>query len=893
MATFTAASAPSPVRFDLFNVADLVAGTAQQTTPTDFIIGPSMASGTIFTGSGFTYAANTFNAGTINRIERYDGGSSLFVIEGIGLPVVQFNSFVAAGNSQGFLAVVFAGADTLTGSQLDDYLQGFAGNDSILGDSAAGGGSDTLDGGLGADTMAGGDGNDFYFVDNAKDVIQGEPLTGGLDSVQSAVSYVLAANLEHLFLTGAAALNGTGNDLANQILGNAGNNILQGLGANDSIEGGIGNDKLDGGTGNDVMSGGAGNDVYTVDSTQDQVIESIEGKAGGVDSVFTSADFNLGFNIENLTLTGSADIVADGNTLNNLIVAKNDGTNTTAMFGEFGNDTIVGSADSNILDGGEGADKLTGGGGDDFYSVDNKADTVTETLAGLTGGKDTVTYFGSTGYTLGANVEGLNIGFSIGDTFGIGNDLDNTIRGSAGANTLDGRAGMDTLRGGDGDDILVVDNQFDQIDDNDGITSGGIDTVRSSVDFNLTANGTTVLGDFENLTLLGKAAIGTGNNLNNQIAGNAGNNSLSGLDGGDTLDGGAGNDTLAGGGGNDVYVIDSKFDFVNETGADTADQINSSKISVDISAVALANIENIALTGTLALSATGDNGDNVITGNSGANKLFGLGGVDTLIGGDGNDTLDGGIGSDSLIGGAGNDVYFVDGTLPGLFETIDESGGGVDTIITSAAFFNLGTSVSGNVENLILAADAGDIDVVGSTFGDKITGNDRKNLIEADQGNDTVVAGAGDDTLDGNVDFDSLDGGLGNDSIEGGLHNDTLIGGLGDDTLAGEAGDDVVNVAAGNDVAAIRSVLDGHDLITGFDGNAAGGQDTLDLTLLFDSLPPLTLEQRAGRVAILDYGATVDIRINADGDLSNGYELTVATIQTTDAIAVGQDVIVG
>jgi Ca2+-binding RTX toxin-like protein len=247
---------------------------------------------------------------------------------------------------------------------------------------------------------------------------------------------------------------------------------------------------------------------------------------------------------------------------------------------------------------------------------------------------------------------------------------------------------------------------------------------------------------------------------------------------------------------------------------------------------------------------------------------------------------------DSLVGGAGNDVYFIDGTPPGIFETIDESGGGIDTVITSAAFFNLGTSVSGNVENLILAAGAGDIDAIGSTSGDKITGNDRKNVINADQGNDTVVAGAGDDTLDGNVDFDSLDGGLGNDSIEGGLHNDTLIGGLGDDTLAGEAGDDVVNGAAGNDVVAIRSILDGHDLITGFDGNAAGGQDTLDLSQLFVGLG-LTPAQAVTRVAILDFGSTVDIRINADGNLANGYELTVATIQTADAVTVGSDVIVG
>ena len=171
MAAFTAASAPSPVRFDLFNVADLVAGTAQQAGPTDFIVGPSMASGTIFTGSGFTYSAGLFVTGTINRIERFNNPNSLFVIENIALPVPQFRAFVTAGNSQGFLAAVFAGNDTLTGSQFDDYLQGFAGNDSISGDTGPGGGNDTLDGGVGVNSLAGGAGNDFYFVDNAKDTV--------------------------------------------------------------------------------------------------------------------------------------------------------------------------------------------------------------------------------------------------------------------------------------------------------------------------------------------------------------------------------------------------------------------------------------------------------------------------------------------------------------------------------------------------------------------------------------------------------------------------------------------------------------------------------------------------------------------------------------------------
>ncbi len=168
-----------------------------------------------------------------------------------------------------------AGNDTLDGAGGNDSLIGSAGNDSLLG----GAGNDTLSGGLGTDTLAGGAGNDTYLLPSG-DVIQ-ESAGGGLDTVQSAGNAVLAAEVEQLLLTGTANVRGTGNTLANTLVGNSGNNQLSGLTQADLLQGGAGNDTLIGGSGNDTLTGGAGADVFSFDA-----------RPSGVTNRDTITDFN-------------------------------------------------------------------------------------------------------------------------------------------------------------------------------------------------------------------------------------------------------------------------------------------------------------------------------------------------------------------------------------------------------------------------------------------------------------------------------------------------------------------------------------------------------------------------------------------------------------------------
>ena len=323
------------------------------------------------------------------------------------------------------LILTGAAATNGTGNSLANRLFGNAANN-------------VLDGGAGADLLVGQAGNDTYIVDSAGDVVV-EQFNEGTDTVSSALTWVLGDNIENLTLTGTAGVNGTGNELNNVLIGNAGANVLIG---------GAGNDSLNGAAGADTMAGGLGNDSYVVDNIGDVVTELVN---EGTDLVTASLTWTLGANIENLTLSGAAAINGTGNALNN------------TLTGNGAANVLTGAAGNDVLNGGQGADTLIGGLGDDSYVVDNVGDVVTENTGE---GNDTVT--SSVNWTLSVNVENLTLTGTAAIN-GIGNATSNVITGNAGANRLDGGAGADTLIGGAGADIYVfaVGYGVDTIQEND------------------------------------------------------------------------------------------------------------------------------------------------------------------------------------------------------------------------------------------------------------------------------------------------------------------------------------------------------------------------------------------------------------------------------------------
>jgi Ca2+-binding RTX toxin-like protein len=189
--------------------------------------------------------------------------------------------------------VVASDGQVRFGTDGPDRLIGGDGSDTLSG----GGGADYLDGGAGANVLRGGLANDRYVIRSTGDVIEDEigfSQGGGIDTVESWISYTLPRNVEILRLQGAANLDGAGGAAPEALVGNTGANTLRGNGGNDVLNGKSGNDTLIGGAGADSLVGEDGADVFVflsaADSRPGQTDRDfINGFERGIDRIDLSA----------------------------------------------------------------------------------------------------------------------------------------------------------------------------------------------------------------------------------------------------------------------------------------------------------------------------------------------------------------------------------------------------------------------------------------------------------------------------------------------------------------------------------------------------------------------------------------------------------------------------
>ncbi len=444
------------------------------------------------------------------------------------------------------------------------------------------------------------------------------------------------------FATDETLTGASGNDV---LSGMGGNDVLIGLAGNDTLDGGDGDDVLIGGTGDDILIGGAGNDTA-----------SYIGAAVGV-------TVNLGTTGAQATGAGSDTISGVEN-----------------LVGSAFDDTLTGNAGANRLDGGAGNDTLNGGDGDDLLH----GGLGNNTLIGGTG-NDTATYADAlAGVTANLALGGVQVAGGSFDILSgieglVGSAFDDVLTGDTGANTIDAGAGNDYVSGGAGNDVLIggagIDTLFygdltDTVQINlasgqvNAGTQGGIDQV-SGFEIAIMGSGNDLfIGDATDNIVQGGAGDDQlfGAAGNDSLYGGIGTDQLFGGEGNDLLDGGLGTDFLNGGMGNDRYVIDNAGDQISEFGGNGIDTVVSS-----VSYVLGTDLENLMLTGTAAINATGNDGANYILGNSGNNVLAGGAGDDTIVSvtgisgikpDAGFDRVDGGSGIDTLVlGGVQSDYH--------------------------------------------------------------------------------------------------------------------------------------------------------------------------------------------------------------------------------------------
>lgn len=736
---------------------------------------------------------------------------------------------------------------------------------------------DTIDGGTGDDTMAGGEGDDHYYVDRAGDVVI-EEAGAGIDTIITSISLALTTNVENLTLADGA-VSGTGNELANRLVGNAGANTLTGLAGDDTLFGDLGDDILMGGDGSDYYTYVRGNgndtildngtdpdDVDTLRFFQDITPEDISAVRlsaastdmllvirGGGQITLADAYAGDGMPIEQILFDNgdvwtTADILALAEAAALVDAPPPDATNDEGLFWGTSNtvlpasvllrnDTDQGGSPLSIIGVSEvsvGSATVTPEGDITFdlppgYEGEVRFRyTVTNASGATASAAATILMVTNTAPTLTQPLPDQIA--TIGEAWSLG--LPGDLFTDADGDLISYFASLE-----DGSELpswLTFDTATASFTGTPPEGTNGPIAIRLQAYDGFSVSQATFTLDVSQGTSDPDQVFisGIGSDV---LTGGSGNDTflvIGNLGGLDTFIGGAGSDRIIGSMWNDTIGLANTannldgIEFIDGGMGYDRIVLTGGNDSIDLSQIVVEGVELI---------------------DAGA-------GNDIVIGSAGNDTIRGNAGDDTLLGGAGNDTFTILGNPEG-FDTFD-GGSGTDTIQASPWNDTLGlANVAGNLNGI--------------------------ELIDMGDGTDRIVLTAGNDALDLSaitvLGVELVDGGAGNDSIIGSASNDTIRGNAGDDTIVGGAGDDTFTVL-GN--------AEGHDT---FDGGTG-----FDRILGSEWNDTLALANTAGNlvgIEAIDLGGGSDkIVLTSGNDTLDLSGMIVSGVELIDAGA-GNDII--
>ena len=870
------------------------------------------------------------------------------------------------------------GMDDLYGDKGDDTLHGGMGDDELDG----GDGMDTLVGGPGADVLTGGEDDDrASFAGSMMGVavrlhtsqLMGGDAEGDSWGDMTTETYTLPdedGEMQEFEETVPDIVNLTGSGMDDILAGDSRANMIDGGGGDDKLYGGPGggDDTLHGGKGDDMLFGGWGSDTLHGGAGDDMLNGGKEGDTAGVDTYYGGAGSDMIYANSDDTINGwlpvydaddpantapeddtdTADVDESTEDANDPMAVDTvsfarlekavgsatarwtlnaNATNVENLIGTSENDYLGGDSDKpNVIEGGDGADNLSGGADENVATADDPDDTVSYRSSDR---RVNVDLSGTTDVASGGHAQGDTIA---GFENVIGSAHDDILVGDAGANKLTGLAGDDDITGGDGADTIEGGYGADELDGDNGRATGQTQALRAGDTLSYAGSMAGVTANLATHTFIGGDAEGdevavqrgddaemldhdndpetdaldvstfenlTGSANNDRLTGDHRTNTIMGGDGDDTISGGGAMDVLMGQKGDDTIKGDAGPDhLVGGPGADRLDggemrgerdnmvdqatdgRDNDGNGTVDDEATGMVQATIDWAVYRPAMGAvevdlstnTGTGGDAMGDRLVGIELIWGSLHGDTIIAAADEDTFD------IIHGDAGSDTVSYEASETGVVVDLSNDAHHTTAVATQATaddpivFVGLPTGTDPAVSQT--AAGVGTTGDTATNVGTAATNGafgDRLASIENLTGSDH------NDILGGDENPNVLKGGGGNDTLTGGdegiagagdmlyggAGRDTLDGGVGNDMLNGGAGDDDLTGGTGNDTF-VFAAGHGDDVII----DAIADTEKIDLSafdLDADDLIEL-ISVRSGRVQI-DLrsvgGGTIELAANA------------------------------